>query len=132
MSDSGGHPLPSLPPRDRPQTVAEAKARLLSHGEQTSAKLDAMAEYVRGEVRRSLKWLPLAAIGAGVFFGRGGGRRRRDDDDAGGMDDSGQPRHSGRRKWQDAAGWAVKFAVPIVMEAVSRMGDRAASRGRRD
>lgn len=131
MSDVGGHPLPSLPPRDRQQTVAEAKARILAHGEKTSAELDAMAERVRGELRRSLKWLPLAAIGAGVFFGRGGGRRRRDDD-AGVMDDAGGPRRGGRRKWQDAAGWAVKFAAPIVIEAVSRMGERAASRGRRD
>ena len=129
MSDASGHPLPSLQPRDRPQTVAEAKARILIHGEKTSAELEAMAERVRGEVRRSLKWLPLAAIGAGVFFGRGGRRRR--DDDAGVMDDAGEPRRGGRRKWQDAAGWAVKFAAPIVMEAVSRMGDRAASRGRR-
>lgn len=132
MSEAAEYSSSPLPPRERPETVAEAKARILAHGEKTSAELDAMAERLRADVRRSLRWLPLAAIGAGVLFGGGGrGRRRRREDEDAVETDSGE---SGgrRRRWQDAAGWAVKFATPIVMEAVSRMGDRVTSRGRRD
>lgn len=121
------HVHPGLPPRDKPQTVAEAKARILAHGEKTSRDLEATVNQWKLEARKAAKWLPLVAIAAGIVmgggrkkrwgFGFGGGERERS---RRGRD---EPPDSGS-KWSGIAGVAARMAAPVLLKFVGTAVER--------